>query len=76
MLSEYEVTREELERDALRLAGELAAQGLIRVESSRVESSRVESGRVGSGPQVESACRSGCSKDAQLGGFLSAVGVA
>ena len=33
MLSEYEVVWEELERDALRLAGELAAQGLIRVES-------------------------------------------
>jgi hypothetical protein len=29
MLEEYEVTREELERDMLRLAGELATQGLI-----------------------------------------------
>jgi hypothetical protein len=29
MLDEYEVSREELERDILRLAGELATQGLI-----------------------------------------------
>ncbi|TVQ85975.1 MAG: PqqD family protein [Chromatiaceae bacterium] len=33
MLEEYEVTREALEADALRLAGELEAQGLIRVRS-------------------------------------------
>ncbi len=31
MLDEYEVTREELERDTLRLAGELAEQGLINI---------------------------------------------
>ena len=29
MLEEYEVSREELERDTLKLAQELAAQGLI-----------------------------------------------
>jgi hypothetical protein len=29
MLDEYEVSREELERDTLRLAEELAAQGLV-----------------------------------------------
>jgi len=29
MLDEYELSREELERDALRLAQDLAAQGLI-----------------------------------------------
>lgn len=31
MLDEYEVTREELERDTLRLAQELAEQGLIHI---------------------------------------------
>ena len=31
MLEEYEVSREELERDTLRLAGELNGQGLIQI---------------------------------------------
>jgi hypothetical protein len=34
MLEEYEVTREDLERDTLRLAGELQEQGLIQVSGT------------------------------------------
>jgi hypothetical protein len=36
MLQEYEVTREELERDTLRLAAELQEQGLIQVDGTSV----------------------------------------
>jgi hypothetical protein len=36
MLQEYEVTREELERDTLRLAEELQEQGLIQVDGMSI----------------------------------------